>query len=119
MSLQQTALTKAIQILDAIKLPYAIMDGETKYGTLNVTPPKPEKGGKRKSPQFNNVAKFDYEKKLQEATPGTIVSFTSDSSKELDSLRGSVGSFSVRRWGTGSVMTEKKGRTLDVLVIHK
>jgi hypothetical protein len=70
MSLQQTALTKAIQILDAIKLPYAIMDGETKYGTLNVTPPKPEKGGKRKSPQFNNVAKFDYEKKLQEATPG-------------------------------------------------
>jgi hypothetical protein len=119
MSLQQTALHKALQILDAIKVQYAVLHEGSKYGALDVVPPKPERTGKRARPAFDNIKKFDYENKLIAANPGDILTFEADNYEENCSLRGSIGSFCVRTWGTGAVMTEKVGNTLQVMLIHK
>lgn len=114
--IQTAALTRALNILNALKVPYAVMHNGTKHGALEVAPAAPA------APRFNNLKKHDYMAKLQAAKVGDVLTFKVDSNAEGESLRGSVISAGTRMFGLGSILTEFHQDTdgiVQVLIVSK
>ena len=98
--IQTAALNRALSILNAIKVPYAVMHNGVKHGTLEVAPDKSA------APRFQNLKKHDYLAKLQAAKVGDVLTFKVDSNAEGESLRGSISAAGIRMFGLGSILTE-------------
>ena len=121
MTIQHTALVRALTILNALKLPYAVVDEQgVQHGELRIVPPKIN--SKRGSPTHNHVEKFDYLRRLAAAQEGDELVFQCDNDKEGESLRGSISSSCLRMFGMGNVITEYHLRTdftVHVLILKK
>lgn len=124
-SLQKNALTKAVMILNALKLPYAIMDGDQKLGTLEIAEPKvdaPMATKKKSPPVHDHLAKHNYKNRMLAAKVGDELTFVCANDAEGESLRGAVSSWCGRAFGYGSTITEyhrEADFTVHVLLVTK
>lgn len=112
-SLKSRALEGIMRTLTGFGWKFAIIDEDgVRHGNLLIVEPKPERPLKPRSIVFNNFEKYEYAERIDAAKPGDLVTFEIQPTQgkephdEAESLRGSVTSYAIRRFGKGSCMTE-------------
>jgi hypothetical protein len=112
-SIQTTALNKAISILNALPVQFAVQVGTKVHGNLKVA--KPVRAGKRS----DHATKHGYREKLEAAAIGDVVTFECDTKREAHLLAETIRTQSKGWWGSDAVMIEVKQRDVHVLLVSK
>lgn len=104
MSVKEKALNQALILLRAIGAQFAIIVDGQQHGDLQVV--KPKRGGGERQRNAPAYRWHDiYNPWLETAKPGSCFVHLCDSHEQAESLRGSISSRVVRKFGHGSVMT--------------
>lgn len=110
---QQVAVDKAIKLLKAAGVQYAIRypDGAT-TGDLKIAPPEAVPPARRK---FNNFRKYGYIAKVDAMQPGDTITIVvpedvrEAGAKAIDSFQGSIASRAAKSFGPGNFITTATG----------
>ena len=119
MSVQAEALSRALKLLAASGVEYAVIDAAgTKHGTLEVV----EKAAARKPRNHPPGAYLEYHKPQvcgMQAGQCKLVPFGPfDSAADRESLRSSLTAWLSRQWGNGTYMTVMNAAGIEVLRVE-
>jgi hypothetical protein len=112
--IHQTAIDKAIRILEATGAKYAIHIGDEIYGTLKVMP---ESNHKRSRPYAHGETRSHYLPYIENLQVGEGVSIPY-SYFDPKVLASNISALCCHKWGSGSAMTAKNDVTKSVEVLR-
>ena len=103
-TIRQTAVDRALRMLDAAGADYAVQfDGNT-YGTLPIAPPPPAKPAR---PRYNRgETRAHYLPYLAPMQPGDSVAIPAGPF-DLETLARNIAAYCVHMWGRGAAMTHR------------
>lgn len=128
------AVQRAMRFLNAAGAKYAIQFNGVKYGTLQLAeeaPAKPKGIEKYHSGRHghtrrtkNDLTKYGYREKLNNAKPGDLIVFEDIPTKEAPALRGAASSYACNHFGNGSHITRvaRTGRgvsRVELLIVEQ
>jgi hypothetical protein len=114
LSIHQTAIDKAIRILEATGAKYAIHIGDEVYGTLKVMP---ESNQKRNRPYAHGETRSHYLPYIENLQIGESASIAY-SYFDPKVLASNISAFCCHTWGAGSAMTAKNDLTKCVEILR-
>lgn len=117
MSTKQTAVRRAIALLDAVGASYCVItDDGKRYGALEVVTPRPAKAATEKRDFFSYTNQFLASLKEGETVNVPVLP---DHPWTVSELQSNIASYSVRHWGKGNFVTcivrEPEGEYVEVL----
>ena len=113
MSVNEIALDRALKLLDAAGVQYAVIGfNGTKYGTLEIAPPKKKRALRYAYGEFRDY----FMPYLRDIKPGDSVKIPFGK-YEVEELRGPVSSWCTNNWGKGNTITsiDRKAGHVEVL----
>ena len=122
MTIQATALAKALGLLKVAGVVYAVItpDGETciteGYELRTIPTAKPKKTGDYTKTVAYGAYAAVYRPVLEAMQVGDVKTVTADTAWKLDWFRASMGSYASNHWGDGSYLTEQDQSTHTVTI---
>lgn len=118
--IKTVALQKALAWLNASGAMYkVIMPDGAEYGTLVAKPPKPEKERKRRPMAFPKGEMIGYWMPFIKDLKNGDVAIIPKDKYDIESLRAAITSWALRNWGPDSVISAKRGDTVEVLIVNR